>query len=468
MARSRVRRIVALVAAVLMAASCGARVTTDEVRSGQGSTGRAAAASTHAADQGTAGPVAPGANGGDAVVGAAPQASGQGPTQATAAPAPSTGNGGATDVGVTGTQVLLGNVSTLSGPVPGLFAGAVTGAQAVIAYRNSKGGLFGRTFKLLVNDDQFDTGQNRAVTTEQVGKVFATLNSFSLYDDAAIDALRRTGIPDFSVPINEARQHLPTNLSVAPIDMAGGPTGSFEWFKEKFPDAVKAVGTIYGDVPASKAQQMRMQRVAKAVGWNFIYERGYQATETDFTADVIRMRQSGVKAVYLFAADDKSAARIAKAMQQQAFHPQFVMSNYGPDIPTLAGDAVEGWYGYATQTLFASAEEAALNPEVKLFQTWVQKVKPGAKPDLYAAYGWAMGKLLFQAMEMAGPKVTRAGVVAAVRKIGLFSANDMVAPANPGAKVPATCFIVARIQGGAYQRFDPARGFLCRGAYLRS
>jgi ABC-type branched-subunit amino acid transport system substrate-binding protein len=371
-------------------------------------------------------------------------------------------------VGVTSTEVLLGNVSTLSGPVPGLFAGAVTGAQAVVAYQNSKGGIFGRRLRLDVRDDQFDSAQNRAVTSEQVKKVFATLGSFSLYDDAAAAQVGQSGIPDFSVPINLSRQNLANNLSVAPIDMAGGPTGGFEWFKEKFPGAVQKVATIYGDVPASKAQQQRMQRVAEAIGWKFVYSRGYQPTETDFTADVVRMKSSGVKAVYLFAAEDKTAARLAKAMKQQGFSPDFIVSNYEPALPALAGDAAEGWYGLATQALFANADEAAVNPEIKLFQQWVQKVKPGARPDLYSVYAWSLGRLLFQAMEMAGPKLTRGNVIAAVRKIGQFSAGDAVAPANPGAKRPATCFIVAQLKGGTYKRVDPARGFLCRGTYLHT
>ncbi|MCU1486141.1 MAG: hypothetical protein JWN67_2887, partial [Actinomycetia bacterium] len=45
-------------------------------------------------------------------------------------------------MGVTANQVTLGNVSTLSGPVPGLFQGAIVGAQAIVAYQNSQGGLF--------------------------------------------------------------------------------------------------------------------------------------------------------------------------------------------------------------------------------------------------------------------------------------------------------------------------------------
>src|SRR5205085_2015025 len=118
----------------------------------------------------TGGGLAPGAgdNGGGAATTVA-GASGGGPTTT----AFSGNNGGATDVGITADTITLGNVATLSGPVPGLFQGAVIGTQAWAAYQNSIGGIAGRKIKLEIRDDQFDTGQNRAATQDLIPKVFA-------------------------------------------------------------------------------------------------------------------------------------------------------------------------------------------------------------------------------------------------------------------------------------------------------
>src|SRR5579859_2217462 len=72
-----------------------------------------------------------------------------------ASTASTTGGGGATtttydtskntasDVGVTPTQITLGNVATLTGPIPGLFAGAPAATDAFFQYINSQGGVFG-------------------------------------------------------------------------------------------------------------------------------------------------------------------------------------------------------------------------------------------------------------------------------------------------------------------------------------
>src|SRR2546426_16720 len=81
------------------------------------------------------------------------------------------------------------NISILPGPVPGLFKGAVNGTDAFFQYQNSLGGVYGRALKLAPYDDQFDCGQNRAITESNIGKVFAFVGSFSLFDNCGAQIL---------------------------------------------------------------------------------------------------------------------------------------------------------------------------------------------------------------------------------------------------------------------------------------
>jgi ABC-type branched-subunit amino acid transport system substrate-binding protein len=466
MVKRRAGWLFVLAALALLASACGARVSEQQLR---------ATGISRSSGEAVGGPAGAGDVGVSSSTGAPGSASpgGTTPTQATASAggtpttaAPAGGNGGATDVGVTPNQITLGNVSTLSGPVPGLFQGAVLGTQAVIAYQNSQGGLFGRKFKLDARDDQFDTGQNRAQTSDLLNKVFAFVGSFSLYDDAAVGEIGKTNIPDLSVYLNPSRGALKNNFATAPSDIRGAPTGPFLYFKGKFPDAVTKMGTIYGDVPASKNSHLRFKATAESVGWHYVYERGFQATETDFTADVVRMKSSGVKGIYLVSTDDKTTARFAKAMAQQGFKPDFFVANYMPTLPALAGPAVENVYSASPFGLFAG-EDNAVNPETRLFNEWFQKVRPGGKPDLFAVYGWAQGRLLFQALQAAGPKATRADVSRELAKITTFSSGGIIGDAGPGPKRPSICYVIAQIKQGRYARVDPAKGYRCDGAYFR-
>ncbi|MEY2468627.1 MAG: hypothetical protein QOF21_1325, partial [Actinomycetota bacterium] len=334
---------------------------------------------------------------------------------------PAGGNGGATDVGVTATQIALGNVSTLTGPVPGLFAGATVGAQAVVAYENSLGGLFGRKFKLDARDDQFDTGQNRSQTIDLLGKTFGMLGSFSLYDDAAAAQIEQANVPDMSHALGTGRLNIKNNFSIQ-ASVPGGPLGPMNYFKDKNPAAIKAVGSIYSDVPSAVALHQGFKRAAESVGYKYIYERAIGATETDFTSDVVRMRDEGVKMVYLTSVDDKTTYRFAKAMKSQGFKPELFVVNgsgYDADVLKLAGDAAEGMIVTLSTSLYGG-EDARIIPEVALLTKWVQNVKPGFTPDIFTAYAWAGGRMLFEAMERVGPKLTRANIVAEVRKMGSF------------------------------------------------
>ena len=466
--RGRYNAVVLLVVLVVLAAACGARVSDDQRAAavGAGPAGTPSGSSSNGAvgpaatDQGS-GAASP--TGGTNATGSG-AAAGGGATATTLAPG---GNGGATDVGVTADTINLGLVTTLSGPVPGLFQGASVGAQAFAAYINSQGGIFGRKFKLAVRDDQFDTGQNRSQTHELIGSVLGFLGSFSLYDDADLAEMQSAGVPDVGYGLTDGRRNSPVNFSPQPAKSNTFRTGAFLYYAKKFPDAVKSVGTIYGDTPASKGAALDAMAAAESVGWHFSYSRGYQPTETDFTADVVRRRQSGVKAFWTTSADAKTMARIAKAMDQQGFKPDFVAfgaSGYDPALIALAGSAVEGAWVDQQLALYAGGDASAI-PEVGLMNQWVQKVKPGYTPDLYTAFAWTSGRILEQALKAAGPQVTRKSLLAALQKIDKFDGNGMLAESGPASKRQPVCNMFMRVQGGKFVRVDPpGKGFICEGS----
>jgi ABC-type branched-subunit amino acid transport system substrate-binding protein len=463
----------ALLAAVLVATGCGARVSHEQKLAARGN-GIGAGASSSRSGAGSAGDVASGDTGSGALAtgggsggsgGGSATASNKAATAAdkAASAAPAGGNGGATDVGVTADTVTLGNVSTLSGPVPGIFQGAVLGTQAAVAYANSQGGIYGRKLRVDVRDDQFDTGQNRANTIDLLSKAFAFAGSFSLYDDAALDQIKASGIPDTTYSLTEGRRAVPNNFSVAPAKN-GWRLGPLNYFKQKFPQAVTAVGALYGDVPAAKANYLGWKGAAESIGYHITYDRGTQPTEQDYTADVVAMRQSGVKMVYIMALDVKALSKLANAMKAQAFKPQaFIVGGvaYDPALIDLAGDSVEGMLNDQQQAAFQGEDSSAI-PEVALFNQYLQKVRPGYKPDLFAAFGWSETRLLMQAMQAAGPKLTRASVIAELRKIETFDDHGFLAPAGPASKRPATCYIILQVQHGKFVRYDsPPPGYRC-------
>src|SRR3954454_8291869 len=197
----RSRLVVLGLALALATAACGSRTTTAQKlealgsgrNGGGGGQGNENLTGAEGGATGTDSGVAAGANGSGGSGGATGGASAAGKSGAASGSAGKGGfsgdNGGNTDIGVTGNSITASNVSILTGPVPGLFAGAFNGTDAFFQYQNSQGGVYGRQLKVLPRDDQFDCGQNKSLTDSDIPKVFAFVGSFSLFDNCGAQSL---------------------------------------------------------------------------------------------------------------------------------------------------------------------------------------------------------------------------------------------------------------------------------------
>src|SRR5437588_1204606 len=172
--RVRSTRVAAVVLAMmLVSAGCGARLSKSQLAKAAAGGGQNVSVGALGVDQGgtpggdQAATASGGSAGGGTAGGAAGGTAGKAGTaggQAQGAASSCGANGGSTDVGVTADKITLGNVSLLTGPVPGLFRGAVSGTRAFFEYQNSLGGVCGRKLALDARDDQFDANQNKANT----------------------------------------------------------------------------------------------------------------------------------------------------------------------------------------------------------------------------------------------------------------------------------------------------------------
>lgn len=385
---------------------------------------------------------------------------------------PPGGNGGATDVGVTGNSILIGNVSDLSGPVPGLFQGAVTGTLAYVNYINSLGGIYGRDLKLTSSDSQTSCSQTESSYSSLAPEVFAFVGSFGLYDNCGAQVLANDQkVPAVQYMLSAQGIALPNDFSVDPL-IGGYATGMFAYYRQKFGSSVvQNVGTIYSDIPSAVAQADSINKAAESQGWKFTYSRAVGATETNFTADIVRMQSQGVKLVYVVGATAQISATLVDEAQQQNWHPIFVMPvAYAQNFIQLAGaSAANGVYGANLYSLFFSPADAAAVPEIALYQQWMQRTNPNQPADLYSMYAWAEAALFVQAVKAAGPDLTQAKVIAALKSVHNFDDNGMVGPADPADKVATHCYVLWQVQNGQFARVDtPAGGYRCDGQFYRA
>ena len=379
---------------------------------------------------------------------------------ATAAPVatpPPGGNGGATDIGVTANSLTVANVSDLSGPVPGIFQGAVIGTRAYFAKVNSEGGVYGRQLQVAIGDGQLDCSANKAATTDLVTKTFAMVGSFSLYDDCSqpvIDAAKDyADVHDALGPLTAKGSR---NFSVAPLG-DGWRSGPLKHYATTYGAKWQHIGAIYANVGASPAIWARVKKAIASTGGKVVSEYGYGPSDTDFTATVIRMQRDGVQMIYSTAVDGAYAARFVNAARSQRVSWPLIFGGGVYDQTFLAqtGSNAEGVLNDQPYAMFFNPDEAARIPAVQDFQTWTKRVGGNdVIQDLYAVYGWTSAQLFVEALRAAGPQVTRAAVVAQLRRITTFDGSGLIARADPARKGPSSCWILTEVVKGAFRRVD--------------
>ncbi len=371
----------------------------------------------------------------------------------------------ASTTGITSKSVTVGNVSIVSGPIPGLFEGAPTGVKAYFAMINAQGGVNGR--KLLVDskDDAFSGQQNQSDTQAAINSDFALVGSFSLFDGYGCAALAgNTAVPDVSVTLDSGTNALPNDFSAQPLS-GRESLGPAEYYKKHYPKDM-TVGAIIADVASAKHQMAVQFAGLKHVGYKIGYVEDVNPLQSDFTTSVINMKNAGVNAVDLGGVDWQDAAIFMQNATTQNWHPGLIFTT-GPAyadqfISHAGGPAVTNGIQIGQVYALYLGQDAKSVPAVKQFLTYVKKVNPSWVPDLYTLFGWASAGLFVQALKAAGPHPTRGAVIAQLKKITSYGADGLMAASDPAAKTSSPCFLMAGIKNGTYVRELPkGSGFDC-------
>jgi len=193
------------------------------------------------------------------------------------------------------------------------------------------------------------------------------------------------------------------------------------------------------------------------LGYKVLADPTYTVTQTDFTQDLITMKNDGVKILFLEQLPQNYAGAVIQELHQQNYHPVVVLGAAGYSeafVPTSGGAANTDGIWLDQNTALYLGEDATVLPADQTFLHWVQVASPGFKPDLYTLYGWLSAELFVQALKNAGSNPSRGSLLQQLRKITSFTGGGLLGEVNPVAKTPSGCYIIARIVNGTFTRTD--------------
>ncbi|MGH9080451.1 MAG: ABC transporter substrate-binding protein [Acidimicrobiales bacterium] len=371
--------------------------------------------------------------------------------------------------GITATTVNVANVNWAT-----IFKGAGVGAEAYAAYVNSTGGINGRKIVVGTGDDGDSGATNKQLTQNAITNDFALVGSFSLQDGFGGALLAKNpGMPNVSVVLDPTTNKLPNTYSPVPLN-DGWEEGPLQYFKHRFPHDL-SVGTLVGDMPSAESAWAGEKYVLEKVGYKVVYDQTYAPTQTDFTQNVIAMKNAGVNILFVDQLPVQYAPSLLKALNEQDFHPVVVLgaATYSNDlVPDSGGPVnVNGDFLDQNYSLYLGTDASAI-PAVGTFLKWVDTVSPGFKADLFTMYVWISAQLFAQALHNAGTNPSRGSLLTALSKITSFDADHLIAANNPAAKTSGNCYLLGQVVNGQFQRLDDppvsssTNGYRCDYSYV--
>ena len=371
--------------------------------------------------------------------------------------------------GVTANTITIGQITTTTGPVPGLFQGANDGLDAWAAWINANGGIDGRTVKVQHVDDAFNCTTYTNAMQQFATSAFAVVGNLTLEDTCGKKVLNANpNLLDIQALMLDPTLYSIPNAYTAWSTPPGGITTGLEYLKQKYPNAVTHAAELVGQAAAANGKEEQL--TAQSVGYKYLYVADVPDLTTNFTSNILRMKADGVQFVDMTDLAVTSDANFLQQAAQQNFHPTVLYgaSSYDAQLFKLVGDA-----SLANSVVWAAVpdslylgQDRATVPAVNTFLTQMSKTLPNATPNLFAVEAWSAGQLLIKAMQGAGSNITPSSVLQSLKNVTSFNADGLIAPADPGQKQGTKCVVMANVQNGKWVRVEPSSGFDCSGTYF--
>ena len=468
------RRGVASVLALCMlglTAGCGARWSDAQradvvarARSGGGGssgTTSSAAGSTTSSSAGQTSGVT-GADGGGSTnaagVGGTNAATGGADPAAASAAGPSPCTAHSEAPGVTDSTITVGNISSLSGPIPGLGASAVGATRAYVAYLNANGGVCGRQVELKSADDGTDNGTFRSVLTQMAPTVLGLVGQDGGGDAGGADIVEQQQIPVVTTAFSTQFQDVSTVFDInPPFKDTSRSIGKYRWLHDQ---GVQTAALVYVAVDQSRDQiELTEKPLMQAAGIQIVSEQPLPLSTLNYDSAARTVANSGADYL-LFLGGYEQNAGMATSMQGTGYHLKFAdyFTTYGTNFIDQAGSAAEGAISFA----FAlPVEDGGQNPEQAKFLEWMGQVSPDVALDVFADEAWASSKAFFDALTQLDGPITRDALVQKLRTFTAYDADGFYGKINLGGKDNFGCYVGMQVVDGAWRRLVPADGFLC-------
>ena len=322
--------------------------------------------------------------------------------------------------GITASEIKIGSTQPLTGPAAPGYSEIAPASNAYFQYVNAHGGIFGRKITYEYLDDGYNPANTATQTRKLVlqDKVFAIFNALGTPTHlAVVDYLNSEKVPDLFVASgcncwNDTSKYPQTFGWQPDYTIEGKVLG--QYITQNL--AGKKVGYFYqnDEFGLDGVKGLDQQLSSSTV----VSRQNYVPTNTNVGPQIAALQASGATVVVSFTIPAFTALALLTAAKL-GYHPTWVVSNVGSDVPTLTGLLTafsKGAVGAQLLTgmvsdIYAPAVSDASNPWITLFKKIHDQYIASLPWDGNVLYGMEAGYTLVQVLKAAGQNPTRAGVV---------------------------------------------------------
>lgn len=335
--------------------------------------------------------------------------------------------------GVTKDEILLGGVGPLTGPAAYIGLGGRDGLVMAIKEINAAGGVNGRKFKLIFEDD----GHSPTKALSAVKKLIDQDKVFMIFGAGGSNAT--VGTIDY---VKEQKRVMYVSFASAPA--VTFPFNSFlfrgattevprygELYSEFIADGLKAkkVAIMNGREEYPKNEGNALATTLKNVyNVEVVARPEFNIGDKDFTPQLLDVKKSGAQVVAFFGNPAEAAIAMRQARElgvDQKFFVGATMVDKG--FTAAAKENAEGATGFSLIPFLPGTKNADL-------QTWEAKWKkeypnlPVGRPNVFDVMAYTDMYVIAQGIKNAGADLTTASLITGLEQIKNFSTSTLASP----------------------------------------
>jgi branched-chain amino acid transport system substrate-binding protein len=364
--------------------------------------------------------------------------------------------------GVTSRTITIGGTFPLTGPAA--LYGVIPKAEAAyFAFINAHGGVNKRQIVFKYYDDGYNPANTVPLTKKLVEQdhVFAVYGSLGTAPTLATrDYLNQNKVPQVLVATGDSYWGLqykkyPWTIGFQP-DYPGESRVYGQFIKNKVPQA--KIGVLMQDDAYGQNYYNGLVAGLGAAKSKIVDVEKYDATSTDVSQQVVKLKAAGANVFALFALPTQTITALVVATKI-GWAPTTFINNVSssPLFMGLAQKSGANVQGDISATYVYDVWNNPNTATTKLYKSIIAKYDGGADPlDANVLYGVASAWTMVQALKKAGPNPTRSGLMSAMTSMNqdnpfLYPGVRMIT--TPTERFPIDQQILEQYKGTGWQPF---------------